>query len=178
RTELERVENLRSRDLTSAEALDRARLQLRLAEGELAAADENLRVRSAELDAARSRLLQPGEDGTGAAAVAVRAPVDGRVLRVSQESEAVVAVGTELLSLGDPNDLEVVVEMLSTDAVQVERGANVIITGYGRDAPPLEGRVRLVEPYGFTKISALGVEEQRVNVIVDFVAPADERPAL
>src|SRR5690606_21643383 len=97
RTELERVENLRSRDLTSAEALDRARLQLRLAEGELAAADENLRVRSAELDAARSRLLQPGEDGTGAAAVAVRAPVDGRVLRVSQESEAVVAVGTELL---------------------------------------------------------------------------------
>src|SRR5690606_10273660 len=94
------------------------------------------------------------------------------------ESEAVVAVGAELLSLGDPDDLEVLVEMLSTDAVQVERGAEVIITGYGRDAPPLEGRVRLVEPYGFTKISALGVEEQRVNVIVDFVAPADERPAL
>ena len=180
RTDLERIENLRGRDLASAEALDRARLELRLAEGALAAADENLRARSAELDAARRRLLQPGGDGGGeaAAAVAVRAPVDGRVLRVTQESEAVVAVGAELLSLGDPDDLEVLVEMLSTDAVQVERGAEVIITGYGRDAPPLEGRVRLVEPYGFTKISALGVEEQRVNVIVDFVAPADERPAL
>src|SRR5690606_541183 len=94
------------------------------------------------------------------------------------ESETVVPVGAELLSLGDPTDLEIVVEMLSTDAVQVERGAEVIIEDYGRDAPPLRGRVRLVEPYGFTKISALGVEEQRVNVIVDFTAPPEERPAL
>src|SRR5690606_26277477 len=87
RTDLERIENLRGRDLASAEALDRARLELRLAEGALAAADGNLRARSAGLDAARSRLLQPGGDGDGeaAAAVAVRAPVDGRVLRVTQE---------------------------------------------------------------------------------------------
>lgn len=187
RTELERIENLRGRDLASADALDRARLQLRRAETALGAAEETVRVRSAELDAARSRLLQPGgsgdsDDDSGGtemeSSVAVRAPIAGRVLRLLQESEAVVAVGTALLSLGDPNDLEIVVEMLSTDAVQVERDADVIITGYGRDAAPLRGRVRLVEPYGFTKVSALGVEEQRVNVIVDFVDAAAERPAL
>ena len=178
RGEARRIENLRGRDLASAEALDRARLEVRVAEAALAAADENLRARTAELEAARSRLLQPdGEDGV-ASSIDVRSPVDGRVLRVMRESEAVVPAGAELLSIGDPDDLEIVVEMLSTDAVHVERGAKVIIEGYGRDAPPLEGRVRLVEPYGFTKISALGVEEQRVNVIVDFVAPPSERPAL
>ncbi|HEX6993546.1 MAG TPA: efflux RND transporter periplasmic adaptor subunit [Gammaproteobacteria bacterium] len=178
RADEQRIENLRGRDLASVEALDRARLEVRLAEGALAAAEENLRARTAELEAARSRLLQPGGEGDGTASVDVLAPVDGRVLRVMRESEAVVPVGAELLSLGDPDDLEIVVEMLSTDAVHVERGAKVIIEDYGRDAPPLEGRVRLVEPYGFTKISALGVEEQRVNVIVDFVAPPAERPAL
>src|SRR5690606_26981862 len=127
-----------------------------------------------ELAAARSRLLQPGRENGVDSSVPIVSPVDGRVLRVAQESETVVAAGTEIMSLGDPNDLEIVVEMLSTDAVEVRRGAEVIIDSYGRDAPPLRGRVRLVEPYGFTKISALGVEEQRVNVIVDPVGSADE----
>ena len=178
RADERRIENLHERDLASAEALDRARLNVRVAEAALAAADENLRVRTAELDAARSRLLQPNGEGGVESSIDVRSPVDGRVLRVIRESEAVVPAGAELLSIGDPDDLEIVVEMLSTDAVHVERGAKVIIENYGRDAPPLEGRVRLVEPYGFTKISALGVEEQRVNVIVDFVAPPEERPPL
>ena len=176
--DLERVEQLRGQDLASADALDRARLARRVAETSLAAAEENLRVRRGELEVARSRLLQPGDGEDAAASVAVRAPIDGRVLRIVQESEAVLPLGAELMSLGDPADLEVVVEMLSTDAVQVERDAEVIIENYGREAPPLRGRVRWVEPYGFTKVSALGVEEQRVNVIVDFVSPREERAAL
>lgn len=176
--DLERVEQLRGQDLASADALDRARLARRVAETSLAAAEENLRVRRGELEVARSRLLQPGDGEDAAASVAVRAPIDGRVLRILQESEAVLPLGAELMSLGDPADLEVVVEMLSTDAVQVERDAEVIIENYGREAPPLRGRVRWVEPYGFTKVSALGVEEQRVNVIVDFVSPREERAAL
>ena len=176
--DLERVEQLRGQDLASADALDRARLARRVAETSLAAAEENLRVRRGELEVARSRLLQPGDGEDAAASVAVRAPIDGRVLRIVQESETVLPLGAELMSLGDPADLEVVVEMLSTDAVQVERDAEVIIENYGREAPPLRGRVRWVEPYGFTKVSALGVEEQRVNVIVDFVSPREERAAL
>ncbi len=177
--DLERVEQLRGRDLASADALDRARLARRVAETSLAAAEENLGVRRGELEVARSRLVQPGAGEESAAArAAVRAPADGRVLRILQESETMVPLGAELMSVGDPTDLEIVVEMLSTDAVHVERGADVIIEDYGRAAPPLQGRVRWVEPYGFTKVSALGVEEQRVNVIVDFVSPREERVAL
>jgi len=173
--ELERVESLRARDLTSVEALDRARLELRVADSALASARESVRMREAELAAARIRSTQPGtEDDGSTTSIAVTAPVSGRVLRVAQESESVIAAGAEIMTLGDPNELEVVVEMLSTDAVQVEPGADVIIDNYGRTEEPLRGRVRLVEPYGFTKISALGVEEQRVNVIVDFVGPPSE----
>ncbi|MFO7287682.1 MAG: HlyD family efflux transporter periplasmic adaptor subunit [Gammaproteobacteria bacterium] len=174
RTELSRIVDLRERDLVAPDALDRARLRLEVAEANLRAAEGRVQSRTAELEAARSRLLQPGGEDGADLGVPIVSPVDGRVLRVIRESEGVVAAGTEIMSLGDPNDLEIVVEMLSTDAVDVKRGAEVIIDSYGRDAPPLRGRVRLVEPYGFTKISALGVEEQRVNVIVDPVGPPDE----
>ena len=97
----------------------------------------------------------------------IRSPVVGVVLRLAQESEAVVAPGQNLLELGDPSDLEVEVDVLSADAVKIVPGARVSLEQWGGDQP-LEGRVRLVEPSGFLKISALGVEEQRVNVIVDF----------
>jgi HlyD family secretion protein len=90
----------------------------------------------------------------------------------------VIAAGTEVVSIGDPGDLEVVVEMLSTDAVHVRPEARVIIENWGRDEATLNGRVRLVEPHGFLKISALGVEEQRVNVIVDFTDPPSEWSSL
>jgi HlyD family secretion protein len=90
-----------------------------------------------------------------------------QVLRVVQESEAIVAPGQPILELGDPRDLEVEVDVLSADAVKIRPGARVMLEQWGGDEPLL-GRVRLVEPSGFTKISALGVEEQRVNVIVDF----------
>ena len=177
RTEAERFERLRERNLTSAESLDQARLSLRVAESALAAAADSVSGREAELDAARVRLTQPGSGAADGEPVAVLAPVSGRILRIAQESETVIAAGAEVMSLGNPADLEVVVEMLSTDAVQVAPGAAVRIEDWGREGP-LPGRVRLVEPYGFLKVSALGVEEQRVNVIVDFSGPPAEWAAL
>ncbi|MBN1239964.1 MAG: efflux RND transporter periplasmic adaptor subunit [Gammaproteobacteria bacterium] len=179
RADLERVRELRSRDLISAEALDRAELELSVAESAAAAARDSVRIREAELAAARARIEQPAPKAGGASAtVEVLAPVSGRVLRVAQESENVISAGAEIMTLGDPSNLEVVVELLSTDAVQVSPGADVLIENWGRAAEPLLGRVRLVEPYGFMKVSALGVEEQRVNVIVDFTGPPEEWSAL
>lgn len=176
--EAARTESLRSRDLASVEALDQARLRLRVAEANLATAHQNSRVREAELEAARARLVEPGSGSSESAVVIVTAPTSGRVMRVAQESQTVIAGGAEIMTLGDPRDLEVVGEVLSTDAVQVRPGAAAYIENWGRDRAPLRGHVRLVEPYGFLKISALGVEEQRVNVIVDFVASAEQWSAL
>ncbi|MCI0516716.1 MAG: HlyD family efflux transporter periplasmic adaptor subunit, partial [Woeseiaceae bacterium] len=171
RSEAERIESLRNRNLASAEEFERARLGLRIAESAAASARENIRIREADLEAAVVRLTQPGSAAAGDATVEVVAPVSGRVLRVARESETIIAAGAEVMTLGDPSDLEVVIEMLSTDAVQVKEGADAFIENWGRRGEPLHGRVRLVEPYGFLKISALGVEEQRVNVIVDFTGP-------
>jgi HlyD family secretion protein len=103
----------------------------------------------------------------------VAAPVAGVVLRVAQESETIVQAGTSLLDIGDPRDLEVVVDVLSTDAVEIRAGAVVTIIHWGGQAT-LAGRVRRVEPVAFTKISTLGVEEQRVNVLIDIVSPAEQ----
>ncbi|HET9762438.1 MAG TPA: HlyD family efflux transporter periplasmic adaptor subunit, partial [Casimicrobiaceae bacterium] len=99
--------------------------------------------------------------------------VAGRVLRVVQESAAVVPTGAPILELGDPHNLEAVVDVLTADAAAIRPGAEVELE-HGANVPPLAGRVRLVEPAAFTKVSALGVEEQRVNVVIDFTAaPAD-----
>jgi HlyD family secretion protein len=103
--------------------------------------------------------------------VELRAPVSGSVLRVLEESERIVAAGTPLLEIGNPEDLEIVVDVLSTDAVRIHPGTEARIEEWG-GAGALRARVRLVEPSAFTKISALGVEEQRVNVIADLLEPA------
>jgi HlyD family secretion protein len=107
----------------------------------------------------------------------IYSPIDGRVLRVMQESSAVVMPGTPLVELGDPFDLEVAVDVLSRDAVKVHRGDQMILEHWG-GAAPLHARVRVVEPSGFTKISTLGVEEQRVWIIADLVEPPEQRPTL
>ena len=108
----------------------------------------------------------------------VYSPIDGRVLRIFQESAAVVTPGTPLVEVGDPqNDLEVEIDVLSRDAVKIDAGDAVLLEHWGGEAP-LRGRVRVVEPSGFTKISTLGVEEQRVWVIVDFVDPWEKRRTL
>src|SRR5262245_57848142 len=119
------------------------------------------------------------QDGAARAAdacsvcVPVIAPVSGRVLRVVRESAGVVTPGEPLVEIGDPQDMEIVVDLLSADAVRVEPGQEVWIEQWG-GGEMLKGKVRRVEPYGFTKVSALGIEEQRVNAIVDF-ADAPEK---
>jgi HlyD family secretion protein len=109
--------------------------------------------------------------------IPVRAPVSGRVLRVLEESARVVTAGTPLLEIGDPANLEVVIETLSRDGAAIGPGTKVELEQWGGDKP-LTAQVRLVEPAAFTKISALGVEEQRVNVIADLLTPFEQRPTL
>lgn len=135
------------------------------------AAERRAQTATAALEEARARLTTPSmarvRPGPDCDCVDVHSPVSGRVLRVLQESEAVVASGTPLIEVGNPEDLEVVVDLLSTDAVRVEPGQRVLIESWGGGVP-LNGRVRRVEPFGFTKVSALGIEEQRVRVYLDF----------
>lgn len=176
RAELSRAEQLAKRGNISQRDLDRARLEVRT---KMAARDTSVattEMRRFELETARAALIQPGEDdGTGedqACCIEVYSPVDGKILRVIQESEAVVPAGTWLVELGDPTDLEVVVDLLSGDAVRVKPGADVTIEDWG--GVSLSGRVRRVEPYAFTKVSALGIEEQRVNVLIDFTDPPEK----
>lgn len=176
RTELSRAEQLAKRGNISQRDLDRARLDVRTRKAALNTAAATVEMRRYELDTARAALIEPGEgggeDGEQACCVDVYSPVNGRILRVIQESEGVVPAGTWLVELGDPHDLEIVVDLLSDDAVRVKEGANVAIEDWGGTS--LSGRVRRVEPYAFTKVSALGIEEQRVNVIIDFTDPPEQ----
>ena len=152
---------------------------------ELTAAQEDrastfaLQVARYELERAQA-VLQRAQPGTAAAdntLLKITSPISGRVLRVFQESSRVVTGGMPLLEVGDPTDLEVRIEVLSRDGVAIQPGANVWLEQWGGDTP-LEARVRWVEPAAFTKISALGVEEQRVNVLADLVTPAEHRASL
>jgi HlyD family secretion protein len=103
--------------------------------------------------------------------IEIRAPVTGRVLKIIQDSEAVVQPGAPLIEVGDQMDLDVITDLLSSDAVQVSTGAPVRIDGWG--GPPINGRVTRVDPAGFLKVSALGIEEQRVRVTIDLVDPPE-----
>ena len=167
--QLRRSRELASRGTVSQAALDRAETEARAREAAHQTAIANVAVRVAELEQARAALIQPDDPRAARAApdccVEVRSPVSGQVLRVLQESEMVVQAGAPLLEIGATDDLEVVVDLLSTDAVKVAAGARALIENWGRPGQ-LEGRVTRVEPYAFTKVSALGVEEQRVNVRV------------
>lgn len=150
------------------------RIQEEIAQFELEQAQAALlRTRPRDDDAAGKTI----PDGNGDWTFTIYSPINGSVLRVLQESAAVVTAGTPLLELGDPLDLEAEVDVLSRDAVKIHPGARVLLEHWGGEEP-LVGRVRLVEPSGFTKISTLGVEEQRVNVIVDFVDPPATRQTL
>jgi len=168
RTEAERIETLFGTGVASQGAVDRVRLARRTAFAGLNTARANIARVEAELEAAQARLSRPGQDSGNGGLVEIHAPVTGRLLRVLQESESIVAPGTPVLEMGDPADLEIVVEFLSTDAVQIHEGDAAAITAWGGNQP-LRGRVRRIEPYGFIKVSALGVEEQRVNVIIDLL---------
>jgi HlyD family secretion protein len=146
------------------ETVERARLQAQAAQEELAAARGY--VAAAEQELAASRASLPAASGRP---TDVRAPSPGRVLRVPDPSERVVAAGTPLVEVGDAGRLEIVADVLSTDAVRIRPGAPVRVHSWGGDGL-LSAAVRTVEPSAFTRISALGVEEQRVNVIADLDA--------
>lgn len=173
RTEALRVSNLAAKGFASAAERDTAATVLRQRQKELEVAREQRHAASHAVDAARAALSLATAGGDSVKPWPVHAPVSGVVLRVSQESERGVVVGTPLLEIGDPADLEVVVDVLSADAVSIAPGARVLLEHWGADYP-IAGHVRRVEPSAFTKVSALGVEEQRVRVLID-PATADAR---
>lgn len=181
RSELARTRSLAAKGTVSEQAVDDAERLHRTRSAALAAAQANLGVRQHELERARAALMSPadlhrnGSEDCGC--VEITAPVSGRVLQILQQSEAVVEAGAALLEIGNPTDLEIVTDLLSSDAIRVEAGQRVLIEGWG-GAHALNGVVRRVEPYGFTKISALGIEEQRVNVIIDFADSYEQRSRL
>jgi HlyD family secretion protein len=174
--ELKRYQGLVERKVVSANDFDAAERRARTATAALAEARAALRVRESELTQARARLINPAmaqrRRGADCDCVDVYSPVSGSVLRVLQESEAVVAPGAALVEIGNPQELEIVVDLLSSDAVRVEPGQRVFIEAWG-GGERLNGTVRRVEPFGFTKVSALGIEEQRVNVIIAFSDPPE-----
>ena len=174
-----RSEELAGSGFISKTKLDSDRLAVLGARQELATAVEERHVAGHEAEQARVALLSVTrpDAAAGHRAVEVRSPVAGRVVRVLQASEAAVALGAPLVELGDMGRLEVVAELLTSDAVQARPGARVRIHGWGGEGE-LEGVVRRVEPGAFTKVSALGVEEQRVRVVIDLVSPAERWRAL
>jgi HlyD family secretion protein len=167
-----RAESLRQSNFVSTQALDTARTAETRARAAEQAAQYAVRVARFDLETARAAAASTGhlQAGGTAEVLQVRAPVAARVLRLQHESEGPVAAGEALLEIGNPESLEAEVEVLSTDAVKIAVGSKVVLDRWGGDQP-IEGRVRVIEPGGFTKISALGVEEQRVRVIVDFTSP-------
>lgn len=180
-TELARLERLRSEGLLSVDALEAAQAGATRTRELLSAAQAAERVAIAEMNAAEAALAEGSADGVGSstngAQVTLRAPAGGVVLARHRESESVVAPGEPILEIGDLSDLEVIADYLSTDAVRIQPGTPVRIERWGGPAALL-GRVRRVEPGGFIKISALGVEEQRVWVVVDLESPPDQRAGL
>lgn len=166
-------------DAISRANLERVRLERDTAAAALASAEAALKVKQSDLAAARALLIDPGSAGppTTRESIPLMAPVSGWVLRVLSESETTLQAGTPVLEIGDRGKLEVVAVLISEDAVKVRAGDAATITDWGGPVP-LEARVRLVEPSGFTKISALGVEEQRVNVVLDPTRPSPQWSSL
>jgi HlyD family secretion protein len=174
KSDLRRAEELAASKTISARTLEKAKLDVDSAEAAVASAKATLEVRRRELESAKARLIQPGEaNGGERSAVQVRSPIDGVVLKIIAESEQVVQPGAPLIEIGNPADLEIAVDFLSRDAVRIKPGAPARIESWGGDKI-LNARVKRIEPTGFTKVSALGIEEQRVKVILDFTGPESE----
>jgi HlyD family secretion protein len=174
-SELERIRALARSHTVSENDLDSAERRAKTTDAALAEARAELKVRQSEYQVARARLMPPASrrGASGCDCVSVYSPVSGDVLQVLTESEGVVQSGAPLVEIGDPDKLEIVVDLLSADAVRVRPGQRAIIEAWG-GTRPLEGVVRRVEPFGFTKVSALGIEEQRVNVVIDIREPRQQ----
>lgn len=180
KVDLDRAETLYAKKTIAEELYDAARLKYRLAAHDLRVAEFNLTIAEFERDQAQAALTRFTERSASQQQLfhhEIRAPISGRVFRVFEESATPLEVGTHLIELGDPTDLEVEIDVLSVDAVQIRPGAKVRITHWGGDVT-LDARVRIVEPSAFTKNSALGIEEQRVWIIADILTPPEERRSL
>jgi HlyD family secretion protein len=172
RNEQQRSEQLAKQGFVAPTKLETDRLTLLAAQKDLDAAVQEGHVAAHEVEQARAALLAMTRPGTGRG-FPLRAPVAGRVLKVVQASEGPVALGAPVLELGDTARLEVVAELLTADALRAQPGSPVRIERWGGEGV-LQGRVRRVEPAAFTKVSALGVEEQRVRVLIDLTSPAEQ----
>lgn len=169
RKEFERQQKLVKEGFIAPQAAEQAGNMVTTASIEADAARSRARAAAADVKVARSGLGAARTDGPGTGRlVQIRAPVAGRILRIQDPSERVVGAGSPLLTLGELDRLEVVVELLSSEAVKVKAGMPVLVEGWGGDKA-LRAKVRLVEPFAATKVSALGIEEKRTNVIADFV---------
>jgi HlyD family secretion protein len=175
--ELARAQHLWSTGSLAEQVLEQAKFAARMRAEELASAEFAGKVAAEEVRIARVTLGRDAANAPRERHVDVLSPVSGRVLRVQQKSAGVVQASTPLVEVGDPAALEVVVDLLTTDAVRVTPGTAVVIRGWGGDQP-IQGRVRRVEPSAFTRPSALGVDEQRVNVIVALTDPPARWAAL
>ncbi|QHO75765.1 secretion protein HlyD [Bradyrhizobium sp. CCBAU 051011] len=174
RTEFQRAQALARTQTISTQAFDKARFEVASNEAALASAKAQLDFRRNMRTSLAARLIDPSNVAAPtdpACCVRVLAPASGRILKIVQDNETVVPPGAPLVDIGDPNDLEIVCDLLSTDAVQIKVGAPVRIDGWG--GPAVRGKVVRVDPAGFLKVSALGIEEQRVRVTIDFVDPPE-----
>ena len=175
--EAERAGQLARERFIAPSARDQADLALRAAQQALLAGQAELRASEFALAEARAALTQtdPVNGQPAAALWSMKSPIDGRVIKLHLDSEATVQPGQALLEIGDTTAVEAVIDVLSTDVAQIAPGAPVRLS-QGSSAPVLQGRVARIEPVAFTKVSALGVEEQRVRVIVDALPVADAQP--
>jgi len=175
-SEYHRSEALVEKNVAASEALDKATAAIEEHKHALAGAKSMLEVRQSEMAAIEARLQTPVADPASVSATArearIHAPVTGRVLKIHQESETVVKAGTPLVDIGDPRDIEVVADLLSTDAVRIDVGAPVQIVDWG--GSPINGRVERIDPAGLKKVSALGIEELRVRTIIGITDPEEE----
>lgn len=173
----ERTDAIFKRGFATKTAHDAARAARDSSAAHLAEVMQAYETAQFDLKAAQASLMGPSLGNSRGNALDITSPESGSILRVAQESETLLTAGTAIMELGNPEDIEIVTDLLSSDAVKVKPGSDVLIDNWGGDQP-LKGRVQRIEPFGFTKISALGVEEQRVNVIIDFVDPHIARTRL
>lgn len=174
--ELERTIALADRGLVSTQAEQRAVLAAETAQKGVEAARATLLMHQRELDSAQAALIEGGSSTASACCVEVKSPASGRVLSVFAESEQIMQPGTLLMDIGDPSDLEVQVDVLSNDAVRIAGGARATVEDWGGE--PLRAEVALVDPMAATKVSALGIEEQRTGVTLRFLDGPESRPGL
>ncbi|NQW02261.1 MAG: HlyD family efflux transporter periplasmic adaptor subunit [Rhodospirillales bacterium] len=172
--EVQRSRSLFASGTIAKQKLDEAERSYRVAAADLLTAQARLDQRMHELEMAEARLVSPLDSNPGEITcdcLVLRAPVDGEILQIIEENEKTIAAGTGIIEVGNPRDLQIVVDLLSEDAVLVKPGLHAVVDGWG--GKPLRAVVRRVEPYGYTKVSALGIDEQRVDVLLDLVDTPD-----